>query len=201
MSKNINRKKALVINGYEVFEGVGQNRLNNSLVAYTKEILENKGYEVSITEINKEYDAMAEHDKILAADVVFVQSPIYWFGVPGAFKSYIDRVFLIGYGSGSMSKGDGRTREDESKKYGSGGILKDKKYMISTTWNAPESAFNDKKEFIEGLTLDEATLTLHKTFQFCGLEKLPSFAVYDVFKEKDRTQDIQKFKNHISENF
>ncbi len=201
MTKNANGKKALLINGYEAFEGVGQNRLNNSLVQYSKEILEEKGYEVSVTEIYKKFDAMAEHDKILAADVVFVQTPIYWFGVPGAFKSYIDRVFLIGYGSGSMSKGDGRTRDDSSQKYGSGGILTDKKYMISTTWNAPETAFNDKNEFIDGLSLDESTLTLHKTFQFCGLEKLPSFAVYDVFKEEDRTQDILNFKNHVKDNF
>lgn len=31
-------KKALLINGYETYEGVGQNRLNNSLIEYTKKI-------------------------------------------------------------------------------------------------------------------------------------------------------------------
>lgn len=193
--------KALLINGYETFEGVGQNRLNNSLIEYTKEILESKGYEVSITEVQNEYNPMEEHNKILDSDIVFVQTPIYWFGVPGAFKSYIDRVFLIGYGTGTMSKGDGRTRSDLTKKYGSGGILTNKKYMISTTWNAPQSAFNDKNEFLDGLNLDEVTLMLHKTFQFCGLEKLPSFAVYDVFKESNRQVDIKNFKAHIESNF
>ncbi len=193
--------KALLINGYETYEGVGQNRLNNSLIEYTKEILESKGYEVSITEVQEEYDPMSEHNKILEADVVFVQTPIYWFSVPGAFKSYIDRLFLIGYGTGSMSNGDGRTRSDTSKKYGSGGILTDKRYMISTTWNAPESAFNNKEEFMDGMSLDESTATLHKTFQFCGLQKLPSFAVYDVFKEVNREEDIKNFQAHIEENF
>lgn len=194
-------KKALLINGYETYEGVGQNRLNNSLIEYTKEILESKGYEVSVTEVQKDYDPMTEHNKILDSDVVFVQTPIYWFSVPGAFKTYIDRVFLIGYGSGSMSNGDGRTRSDLSKKYGSGGILTDKKYMISTTWNAPESAFNDESEFMDGMSLDQSTALLHKTFQFCGLQKLPSFAVYDVFKQSDRDNDIENFKKHIKENF
>jgi modulator of drug activity B len=121
--------------------------------------------------------------------------------VPGAFKTYIDKVFGIGYATGSMTIGDGRTRSDLSKKYGTGGILTEKKYMVSTTWNAPKSVFEDNDEFMDGLNLDESTATLHKTFQFCGMKKLPSFAIYDIFKDAHIKEDIETFKKHINDNF
>ena len=38
--------KALLINGYETFTGVGEGKLNSSLIEITKEMLEQKGYEV-----------------------------------------------------------------------------------------------------------------------------------------------------------
>lgn len=194
-------KKVLLINGYEIHEDVGENRLNQSLTQYAKEILEKKGYEVSITNVTDDYNPMEEHDKILEADIVFAQTPIYWFSVPGAFKTYIDRVFIIGFAQGTMCKGDGRTRTDPSKRYGCGGVLTDKHYMVSTTWNAPEYVFNDEDEFMDGLSLDESTVVLHKTFQLCGMNQLPSFGFYDVFKDGDVVSDIEKFKKHVEENF
>lgn len=194
-------KKALIINGYEEFEGVGENKLNKSMINFTESILTSKGYEVRITEVTGDYNPQEEHDKILDADVIFVQSPIYWFSIPGAFKTYIDKVFLIGYATGSMSNGDGRTRSDINKKYGSGGKLLEKKYMVSTTWNAPESAFNNENEFMDGLSIDDATNVLHKTFQFCGIKKMPSFAIHDVFKSSVISEDIENFKKHIETNF
>lgn len=194
-------KKALLINGYETFEGVGQNRLNRSLIEIVKNILEAKGYEVKITEVEKGYDAAQEVEKHLWADVVFVQTPIYWFNVPGAFKTYIDKVYIYGYAQGCMCKGDGRTHEDASRKYGSGGLLKDKSYMISTTWNAPKEAFGNPAEFMEGMSLDEITMYLHKTYQFLGMKKLPSFGIFDIFKHPDCSEQIEKFKTHIEGHF
>lgn len=193
--------KALLINGYEKFEGIGENKLNRSLIQYTKEILEAKGYSVQVTQVEEGYDAKQEYDKILEVDVVFVQFPIYWFSVPGAFKTYIDKVFTLGYVKGTMCIGDGRTSEDTSKMYGSGGLLTDKKYMVSTTWNAPQSVFDNKAEFMDGLSLDDSTAVLHKTFQFCGLSKLPSFAMYDVLKKANLDKEVETFKAHITCNF
>mgnify|MGYP002713001730 CR=1 FL=1 len=193
--------KALLINGYETYEGVRENRLNRSLVEYTKEILESKGYEVKVTNVEKGYDVKDEHDKTLWADVIFVQTPIYWFSAPAKFKEYIDKVYIMGYALGTMSKGDGRTRSDPTKSYGEGGLLTDKKYMLSTTWNAPQQAFEKGNKFYEGMNTDQALVALHKTYQFLGIEKLPSFSIYDVFKEADREQDIVNFKKHIEDNF
>ena len=194
-------KKALIINGYERYDGVGENKLNQYLVEHTASILKQKNYKVNVTEVEKQYNPMDEHNKILDADIIFIQTPVYWFNIPGAFKTFIDRVFLIGYGSGTMTQGDGRSKDDPLRKYGSGGKLNEKKYMLSTTLSSPEIAFNDEEQFLDGLSLDDLMASVHKTLQFCGLSKLPSFAFYDVFQNPAIQEDIDRFKNHLSNTF
>jgi modulator of drug activity B len=194
--------KALLINGYETFTGVGEGKLNSSLLQTTKELLEKKGYEVQTTTIEDGYDVIQEHQKLLWADVVYLQTPVYWFGMPALFKAYIDRVLMVGYGEGTTLTGDGRTRDDETKKYGSGGLLLDKKYMVCSTWNSPSEAFNDKEQFFEGLSVDQVLTSLHKSYQFLGMKKLPSFTFFDVFKSADEvSQQVEEFKKHIHSNF
>ncbi|EKU16338.1 putative nAD(P)H-dependent quinone reductase [Streptococcus intermedius BA1] len=34
--------------------------------------------------------------------------------------------------------------------YGQGGLMKEKEYILSTTWNAPEEAFNNSTAFFNG---------------------------------------------------
>lgn len=194
--------KALLINGYETFTGVGEGKLNRSLVEMTKEILEKKGYEVQITTIEAGYDALEEHQKLLWADAVYLQTPVYWFGIPALFKSYIDRVLMVGYADGSTLKGDGRTREDASKKYGSGGLLNNKKYMVCSTWNSPDEAFNNKEQFFEGLSVDQVLISLHKSYQFLGMQKIPSFTFFDIFKSAENVSNqVKQFKQHMEANF
>lgn len=194
--------KALLINAYETFTGVGEGKLNNSLIEITKEILEKKGYEVEITKIENGYDMVQEHQKLLNADIVYIQTPIYWFGIPGMFKSYIDRVLMVGYADGSTLSGDGRTRSDASKKYGSGGNLLNKKYMICSTWNSPKEAFNNKEQFFDGLSVDDVLMQIHKSYQFLGMQKVPSFTFFDIFKSADSVKEqIEEFNKHIKEVF
>lgn len=194
-------KKVLLINGYETFEGIGQNTLNKSLVQIAKDILETKGHKVKITEIEQGFDAAEEVEKHLWADVVLIQTPIYWFGIPALFKSYIDRVHSLGYAQGKMCTGDGRTRQDASKKYGSGGALTDRKYMLSSTWNAPECAFNDAEQFFDGKNFDDVLVQVHKTYQFCGYKMLPSIGIFDVFKAAELSEDVENFRKHIETHF
>jgi modulator of drug activity B len=194
--------KALLINGYETFTGVGEGKLNSSLVEMTKKMLEKKGYEIQTTAVEAGYDILQEHQKLLWADVVYLQTPVYWFGIPALFKAYIDRVLMVGYADGSTLTGDGRTRENLSKKYGSGGLLTDKKYMVCSTWNSPSEAFNNKEQFFEGLNVDQVLTSLHKSYQFLGMQKIPSFTFFDIFKSADEVSNqVEKFKEHIVNNF
>ncbi len=192
-------KKVLIINGYEKYEGVGEAKLNNSLVDIAKEELLNDNFEVKISNIDSQYDVNEELEKNLWADYIIVQTPIYWFGMPGALKTYIDRVYIAGYANGTMTKGDGRTRSDPTKKYGSGGLMVNTKYLISSTSNAPKESF-EEGEFMEGYTPDDLLLALHKTFEFCGVQKLDSFQIYDIFKNPNISEDVENYKSHLRKN-
>ena len=52
------------------------------------------------------------------------------------------------------------------------------------------------------MSLDEAHVATHKTFQFCGLEQLETYAVHDIFKgDLDLDAELEKFEKVLSKNF
>lgn len=117
-------------------------------------------------------------------------------GMPWPVKKYVDEVMTQPEVCGT----DGRTRELPDKTYGSGGVLKNKHYLISTTWNAPEKAFTQPAEFFSGLGVDAVLTPWHKQFQYMGLglRKLPDFCCFDVYKNPQIERDFISFKKHLS---
>lgn len=152
------------------------------------------------TIVESGYDVAEELGKHRWADAVFVQTPVYWMSVPYLFKKYIDEVYTAGIGE-VLYKDDGRTRSDLSKKYGSGGLMNGKKYMLSTTWNAPLEAFEDPGQFFEGRGVDGPFMWLHKVYQFFGMEPLPTFSCYDVLKNADVESDLRRLQKHLASAF
>ena len=90
---------------------------------------------------------------------------------------------------------------DASKKYGSGGLVQGKKYMLSLTWNAPMEAFTDKDQFFHGVGVDGVYLPFHKANQFLGMEALPTFIANDVIKMPDVPRYIAEYRKHLAEIF
>lgn len=159
-----------------------------------------QGYDVKETTIDSGYDIAEELEKFAWADLFFVQSPVYWMGLPWLGKKYIDEIFSAGVNTITYAS-DGRSRTDPTKRYGSGGLMKDKRYMLSFTYNCPESEFDNPQGFFDGLSLDEANIALHKTFQFCGAVAYPSFSVHDVYKsEFDLNRVLSDLNTHLTNN-
>ena len=75
-------KKALIINAHQFVEGISAGKLNTTMVDVISEELLKKGYELKHTNIEKGYDINEEVDKHVWADLIILQSPIYWFGNP-----------------------------------------------------------------------------------------------------------------------
>ena len=122
-------------------------------------------------------------------------------GVPWITKKYIDEVFSAGVNTVTYVN-DGRSRHDPSKRYGSGGLMQDKKYMLSLTYNCPDTEFDDKDGFFDGLSLDEANVAAHKLFQFCGAAALETYAIHDIFKsDLDIDSELTRFKATLERNF
>lgn len=119
--------------------------------------------------------------------------------VPWILKKYVDEVFT--HGHGSLYASDGRTRSDASKKYGSGGLLQGRKYMLSLTWNAPLEAFTDSDPFFHGVGVDGVYLPFHKANQFIGLSPLPTFICNDVIKQPEVDRYLAEYREHLTRVF
>ena len=194
-------KNVLIINGHQKYPVVAEGNLTRFYIETASEFFKAKGYEIKQSVVESDYDIQAELEKFAWADIILFQYPVYWMGVPWLTKKYIDEIFS--YGKDTVTYvSDGRTRSDASKKYGSGGLMQGKHYMLSLTYNCPTSEFGYKEGFFDGLSLDEANVATHKTFQFCGAEPLPTFSVHDIFKgDLDLSKEKVRFQDHLEKVF
>ncbi|MDO4431628.1 MAG: NAD(P)H-dependent oxidoreductase [Lonepinella koalarum] len=113
----------------------------------------------------------------------------------------MDDVFTAGMG-GILCNTDGRSSANPNINYGTGGLMKGKKYLLSATFNAPKNAFDNADEYLfQGKGLDDLFMPIHCTFRFFAMEKLPTFACFDVIKNPQIEQDLKDFEQHILANF
>jgi modulator of drug activity B len=193
-------KKALIINAHQEYP-FAKGELNKELAKRIGEYLKSVGYEIKTTTMKDVWDADEEVDKHTWADVVILQSPTNWMGLPWSFKKYIDEVYTAGM-FGKMSQNDGRTVEAPKKNYGGGGLMQDTQYMLSLTFNAPEESFNDENEFLfAGKSVDDLYFPQHMNFKFFGMKPLPTFACFDVMKNPNIENDFNRLQKHLEENF
>ncbi|KAA8999283.1 NAD(P)H-dependent oxidoreductase [Affinibrenneria salicis] len=187
--------KLLIIHAGKAF-GHSNGRLNKTLTEVAIDELRASGHDVRVTWVDQGYDIEQEVQNYLWADAVIYQMPGWWMDVPWILKKYVDEVFTAGHGA--LYASDGRTRADAGKKYGSGGLLQGKKYMLSLTWNAPLEAFTDPQQFFHGAGVDGVYLPFHKANQFLGMAPLPTFICNDVIKEPDVDRDIARYRQHLN---
>ena len=194
-------KNVLIINGHQRYDQIAEGKLTKLFIETANDFLIENGFNVKHSIIESNYDVKDELEKLAWADYIFFQYPVYWMGVPWITKKYIDEIFSGGMGTVTFAN-DGRSREDASKRYGSGGLMQGKKYMLSLTYNCPATEFDNKDGFFDGMSLDEANVATHKLFQFCGAQPLESYAIHDVFKEKlDIDTELERFKSTLKRNF
>jgi modulator of drug activity B len=193
-------KNVFIINAHEPYP-ISEGKLNAALLEKARTILSEKGCEIKITTMKDDYDVQAEVEKHLWADALILQIPVNWMGVPWSFKRYMDYVYSAGL-MGQLCDGDGRTRKDPTKQYGTGGRLTDKKYMLSLTFNAPKQAFNDPTQwFFEGKSVDDLFWPMHLNFKFFGMQSLDTFCCHDVMKNPEIENDFIRFESHLNRYF
>ncbi|MDX6188060.1 NAD(P)H-dependent oxidoreductase [Flavobacterium sp. Fl-318] len=197
-------KKIFIINGGQKFAHSG-GKFNQTVQDWTIEYLsQNNNYEIKTTHIEDEIDLQHEVEKFVWADLIIYHTPIWWFQLPNLFKKYIDDVFTQGHNNG-IYKSDGRSRVNPDINYGTGGLLHGRKYMLTTSWNAPKTAFTLPGEFFEETSVDDGVMFgFHKMNTFAGIEKVDSFHFHDV--EKGATPENitifkQDYTNHLEETF
>ncbi len=194
-------KNIFVINGGQIFAHSGglfnKTLLNTTVNYFTKK----EGFEIRSTDINDNYDPMQEAENYKWADVIIYHTPIWWFQLPNGFKKYIDEVFTAGYNNG-IYRSDGRTAENPAINYGTGGLMHGKKYLLTTSWNAPATAFTLPGEFFNEHSVDEGPLFgFHRMNAFTGMQPLESIHFYDVMKNANIAQNLQHYQQHLNKLF
>lgn len=191
-------KKILIINGGQNF-GHSGGKYNQTITENTLNILKNfENTEVKITNVSEGYDKNEEVKKFVWADYIIYHTPIWWFQLPNGFKKYIDEVFTAGHARG-IYMSDGRTSDNPESNYGTGGMLDGRKYMVTTSWNAPETAFTLPGEFFSETSVDNGPLFgFHRMNAFVSLEKMESFHFHDVEKNADIERDMNAYRNHLT---
>ena len=189
----------LIINAHQEYS-FSKGVLNQTLTPKASDLLKEKGHETKIVTVGEGWNVEQELENHQWADVVLLQSPVNWMGVPWSFKN-MDEVYTAGMG-GELCAGDGRTSDNPKSNYGSGGTLEGKKYMLSLTFNAPKEAFNTPDEYLfQGKSVDDLFFPMHMNFRFFGMRPLETFACYDVVKNPDIENDLQAFEEHLNTHF
>ncbi len=195
-----NKKKVLLINAHLTYPNWTEGSLNNSFQQVAKDFFQSEGYGILETKIEDGYSVEDEVEKHVEAAIVVLQMPVNWFGAPWIYKKYVDEVFNSGLHSQKFLSGDGRTREDATKQYGSGGKMQGKKFMICATFNAPGEAFkNPEQNLLQGKSSADLFLNITSNYRFCGYEIAPEFNCYDIFKRDDITNDLEKYPSHLQQ--
>lgn len=195
-------KKVLLINTHLTYPNWSEGTLNNSFQLKAKEFFKANNFEVLETKVEDGYDAAEEVEKHIAADLIILQTPINWFGAPWIYKKYVDDVFNSGLQSEKFLAGDGRTREDATKQYGTGGKMQGRKFMVSATWNAPKASFDDPNQILfEGRSTADILIQITSNYRFCGVDIVADYNCFDIFKDGDIVGDLENYPNHLKNVF
>ncbi|MBC3273374.1 NAD(P)H-dependent oxidoreductase [Pseudomonas sp. SWRI81] len=116
-------------------------------------------------------DIAREQDKLLWADALILQFPMWWFSMPAILKGWFDRVYAYGFAYGVGEHSDSRWGE----RYGEG-KMKGKRAMLLVTTGGWESHYSPRG--ING-PMDELLFPIqHGILYYPGFEVVPPFVVY-----------------------
>jgi len=118
-------------------------------------------------------DIAAEQAKLLWADAVIFQFPLWWFSVPAILKGWFERVYANGFGYGVGEHSELRWGD----RYGEG-TLAGKRAMIVVTAGGWESHYSPRG--INGAIDDLLFPIQHGMLYYPGFDVLPPFVAYRV---------------------
>lgn len=110
-------------------------------------------------------DIQQELDKLLWADLLILNFPIYWFSTPAILKGWIDRVLVSGICYGG-------------KRFYDQGGLRGKKALVTVTLGGREHMFGEGA--IHGPLEDMLRPLLRGTLAYVGLDVLKPFVGWHV---------------------
>ena len=138
----------------------GHTDLNNSVA--NKKILQELSKRLPnaeidyLSELYSDYkiDVEQEQNKLLKADIIVLQYPVFWYSMPSLLEKWMEETFKHGFSHG-----------------GTGNKLKGKKIIISLTTGAPEEVYENIDEFLN---------PIKASCKLCQMEYVGSIVTYGV---------------------
>jgi len=129
-------------------------------------------------------DIRGELDKLLKADLVIFNFPLYWFSMPAIMKGWIDRVLVSGVCDGGK------------RFYDQGGLV-GKKAMLSITLGGQPHML--AKDGVHGELDDMLRPILRGTLAYTGMAVLPSFVAHHVpyISQEARVTLLEQYRQHL----
>ncbi|MFG2720171.1 NAD(P)H-dependent oxidoreductase [Streptomyces sp. NPDC048416] len=116
-------------------------------------------------------DVRAEQEKLLWADTIIFQFPLWWYTMPAILKGWVDRVFTFHFAYGVGEHSDTKYGE----RFGEG-TLAGRRALLSVTVGGPESHYGARG--ING-PIDDLLFPIHHgILYYPGLEVLPPFVLH-----------------------
>jgi len=118
-------------------------------------------------------DVNAEIEKLLWADMLILQFPLWWFAMPAILKGWVDRVYANGFAYGVGEQSERRWGD----RYGEGKLAGKRAMLIVTTggWKEHYSARG-----VNGPIDDLLFPINHGILYYPGYDVLPPFVVHKV---------------------
>jgi len=124
-------------------------------------------------------DVRAEQEKLLWADTVILQFPLWWFAMPAILKGWVDRVYACGFTYGVGEHSDRRWGD----RYGEG-VMAGKRAMLVVTTGGWAEHYSARG--INGPIDDLLFPIQHGILFYPGFTVLPPYVAYRVDRLDER---------------
>lgn len=118
-------------------------------------------------------DVAAEQEKLLWADAVILQFPLWWYSMPAILKGWVERVYAYGFAYGVGEHGGERWGD----RFGEGTLL-GRRALVSVTAGGREPHYS--RRGVNGALEDVLWPIQHGTLFYPGMAVLEPFVVYQA---------------------
>lgn len=145
-------KNILIVSGHT---DLNNSVANKKILQELSKILPNAEIDY-LSELYSDYkiDVEQEQNKLLKADIIVLQYPVFWYSMPSLLEKWMEETFKHGFSHGST-----------------GDKLKGKKVIISLTTGAPEEVYENIDEFLN---------PIKASCKLCQMEYVGSIVTYGV---------------------